>query len=415
MTPVWSFRVWSGTAAQSKALDVILLTHYAGLALYRALLNASPKVPLPDDLAQAWGVKRHPIANLVRRAFLKNRADTSTRLVYPALKAGYRMLDTLSQATNPESPEYASILVFLRKRLAERDHVLLQKDLHPPNSKNPPKLSSAPNPKTVPLLLNTTPAPTPEDPNPKPTYAPAARPRPLSELPAGKKRRIPVLDMAREFPLLRLDKPQPELLNRVLTQKNKKRQDRLDMVREWTNEESQVIGPPDCEEEDDWEERVADLLDREIVDPTLKAVRRRQENMHLARPEGWQFFMRAVDELEAWVAESTPSVKEVTYKRTLQLHGIKSVIDSLTREREDSVARANAMRQIIADEKALAVLEKRQDHAERKKKWEARMWLEHGEDWKKLVAKEKRERDERRAARFESDSWRKYPKVSPPH
>jgi hypothetical protein len=248
---------------------------------------------------------------------LKNRTDTSTRLVYPALDAGYRMLDTLVQAANPESAEYADVLTFLRKRLAQRNHVLLQKEIHPPNSKNPPKPSSAPNPLTVPLLVKTTPAPTPNNPNPKPIYP-------------GKKRKIPVLDMARDFPFLRLGRPQPGTLNRVLTQKNKARTRRLDMVRDWNSDESDIIGIIDCEEEDNWEDLVVDLLDREILHPALKMSKGKELRQLWIKPEARETFLHALNELQKWILESTnTNPNAITYKQTLMTHGIIWTLESL--------------------------------------------------------------------------------------
>ncbi|ETS78590.1 hypothetical protein PFICI_10652 [Pestalotiopsis fici W106-1] len=341
----------------------------ACLALYRALLEASPKVPLPVDLKTAWGNKRHPIANVIRRAFIKNRNDTSPRLVYPALEAGYRMLDTLSKAANPDTPEYDSILTFLRKRLAERNHVLQQKEAHPPHSKTPRKPSSAPNPSTIPLLVKTTPAPTPENPKPKPTYASEVRPRPSSDLPPGKKRRIPVLDMAREYPFLRLGRPQSPTLDRVLTQKNKARVQMLDRLRDWNDDDSTLIGVADCREEDHWDRLVLDLLDREGQGQQNGFTRRVQHGS-----------------------------SELSFMNTLHTNGITHVLQALTADREDAVARADAMRQIIKEEKAMAALEKAQDHENRRRRWEARMTAEHGAGWEDIIAEQKRQRDEARAA-----------------
>ncbi|KAH6647711.1 hypothetical protein BKA67DRAFT_396445 [Truncatella angustata] len=372
----------------------------ACLALYRALLNACPKVPLPDDLATAWPGKRHPIAHVIRRAFQKNRADTSTRLVYPALEAGYHMLDTLSRATDETTPEFASVLTFMRKRLAQRDHVLLQKVLHPPNSKNPAKPSSAPNPNTVPLLVNTTPAPTPQDPKPKPTYAAAARPRPSADLPPGKKRKIPVLDMAREYPFLRLGKPQSNILNRVLTQKNRTRVRRMDMVRDWNDEYSSGTGLYDCEEEDDWEEIIVDQLDREALAPVVNARNKSQRQEALVALGGREVFLRTLEEVELWVKETTGdrTKSALSYRQTLNIHGVSTVMEMLTQDRNDAVARAYAMRQIIKEEKALAKQEEEQDKLERRKRWEKRMRLEYGKNWEHVMAEEKRLRDEKRAA-----------------
>ncbi|KAI1848858.1 hypothetical protein JX265_001188 [Neoarthrinium moseri] len=350
----------------------------ACLALYRALLTLSPKVPLPPDLATAWPGPRNPIAHVVRRSFARNLTDTSPRLVFPALAAGYRMLDTLSRARDPATPEHASVLGFLRARLAKRKHILEMKALKSP--KPAPRPSSAPNASSVPLLVRTTPEPTRENPNPKPSYAAAARPRPRDQLPPGAKRKIPVLDMAADFPILRLNKPQPAELSRVLTQRIRRRVGHFTDVEAFTDESL-----PECEEEDAWEQHVMDLLDAEVLGPSLKAGRVVGDGAALAR---------AADEVEAWVGSE--GATQPTYAHSLRVHGIRWTMDWLTREREDAVARADAMRKIIADETALAAREREQDRAGRRARWEARMRAEHGDGWAEVVAEEKRARDLRR-------------------
>jgi hypothetical protein len=275
------------------------------------------------------------------------------------------MLDTLSKATNPDTPEYDSILTFLRKRLDERNHVLQQKETHPPHSKHPRKPSSAPNPNTIPLLVKTTPAPTPQNPKPTPIYTSEVRPRPSSDLPPGKKRKIPVLEMAREYPLLRLGRPQSPTLDRVLTQKNKKRVQRMDMFRDWNDEDNPRVNIADCKEEDQWD-KLVDMLGREGQDHDSTQFSKKE-------PPGMSF------------------------TSTLLTHGVYHILNALSADRSDAVARADAMREIIKQEKAMASQEKAQDHEDRRRRWEARMAAEHGASWENIVAEEKRQRDEARA------------------
>lgn len=358
-------------------------------------------MPLPDDLATAWGTKRHPIANAVRRAFLKNRNDTSTRLIHKALQAGYRMLDTLSRAANADSPEYASVLSFLRKRLAQRDHVLFQKELHPPNSKTPPAPYSGPRPNTVPLLVNTTPASTPMNPDPKPTYASFSRPRPLSDLPPGGKRKIPVMDMAGDYPILRFDKPQPRMLSRIILHKMAVRTKRLDLIRDWHDYDTTIVNIADCAEEDDWEDLIIDALDQELLEPVTSAWAEGEKHKSLSECEGREHFLRALDEVEGWIAQNSRRNQDVsTYSETLHTHAISWVMEALSRDRSDAVARAYALRQIIADEKALAAQEKEQKRSERRMAWEARMELEHGQGWREVVAAEEQLGTQDRQARL---------------
>lgn len=61
---------------------------FACLALYRALLRSAREIPLPPELTFNG---KHPIRAALRRQFRKNRADTSPRLVYAGLSAGYKV------------------------------------------------------------------------------------------------------------------------------------------------------------------------------------------------------------------------------------------------------------------------------------------------------------------------------------
>ncbi|KAI0133868.1 hypothetical protein BJ170DRAFT_177424 [Xylariales sp. AK1849] len=358
----------------------------ACLALYRALLALTPKISLPVSLSTAWGPKRDPIAHLIWRAFVRNRPDTSPRLVYPALRAGYRMLDTLSRAADPESPEYASILSFLQERLKEREHTLAMKKIHPLNSRNPPKPSSAPNPKSVPLLVRTTPAPTSQNPNPKVSYAAAQRPRPRSDLPPGGRRHVPVLDMASDFPILRISKPQPRILSRVLTQKIRKRTERQAVLTRMYEE-----GLSEAEEEDAWERRIVRLLKQEVLE---KGARKRRIDGGGSEGRKFEVEHRELDDSTAVAATNSG------YQQTIWRHGISAIMDMLAKEREDSVARADAMRALVAEESALAQQEKKERAEERRKRWEAGMLDKHGQGWGKITEEETRERDQARAERM---------------
>ncbi|KAI1772206.1 hypothetical protein F4818DRAFT_179391 [Hypoxylon cercidicola] len=328
----------------------------ACFALYRALLQQAPRIRLPDDLAAAWGPVS-PIKHLIRRAFRRNRNDTSPRLIFPALKAGYQMLDLLRSAavhssSSPWAPkpsaDHTSVVSFLRARLDERNRSLEAKKLHPPHSRNPPKPTSAPRPGAVPLLVNVTPAPTPQNPDPKPVYATPSRPRPQSELGGTGRRKVPHLDMASDFPFLRTAKPQSPMLSRVLTQKIRKRVERTHSVKYLFEDLT-----PDAELEDDWEQAMAPLLQAQG----------RGYSMRVFRNE-----VRAGN----------------TFRQTVWEHGIMYVQTALTRERDDQVARADAMRRLIEQEAALAEKERALRRVERRKGWEAKMLELHGEKWREL-------------------------------
>ncbi|OTA94205.1 hypothetical protein M434DRAFT_394960 [Hypoxylon sp. CO27-5] len=349
----------------------------ACFALYRALLQQAPRISIPDDLATAWGPV-NPIRHLIRRTFRRNRADTSPRLVYPALKAGYQILALLrSAASSPSftSPnaDHDSIISFLRARLAERNRSLAAKESHPPHSRNPPKQSSAPRPGTIPLLVDVTPAPTPQNPNPKPVYATPSRPRPASELGGTGRRKIPRLDMASDFPIMRITKPQSPLLSRVLTHKIRKRVARTESVQ--TSWEEAI---PDADLEDEWEKSIASLLEQES---------RKSANSGVAN--GYRDGNHTgMDNISAEVREArairNDYKTQATFRQTIWLHSIQHVQNLLTKERDHQIARADAMRNLIEEETKLAEQEKAQRALERRKRWEAKMLELHGEGWRNL-------------------------------
>jgi hypothetical protein len=286
------------------------------------------------------------------------------------------MLETLQRATDPKSVEHASILSFLQARLAERQNTLQTKELHPPNSRNPKKFSTAPHPLSLPLLVSTTSPPVLPGEYSRPSYAPAYRPRPLTELPPGKKRKIPKLDLAGDFPLLRMKKPQPPILARILTQKIKKRAERQTL--ELNMQEEQL---EDWRDEDWWEHRIMKLLDTEVVTKCLT------EKKADARLPG------ALKELQDyfWTEDENQS-----YEANMRNHGISYIREALVREREDAVAKADAMRMIIAGETALAETEEVERKLERRKQWEVRMLAEHGGGWRQVVEAEHRMRKQSR-------------------
>ncbi|KAK8131806.1 hypothetical protein PG984_008244 [Apiospora sp. TS-2023a] len=353
----------------------------ACLALYKALLAVAPKVPLPADLATAFGTKRDPVTHHVRSAFRRNLADTSPRLVYPALQAGYRMLALLTRvAEKPasrsttsslsSSPEHAAVVSFLRDRLAERNASLAAKALHPPNSRNPLPPSSAPRQGTRPLLVKISPPPTPENPFPVPQYATPNRPLPQSELGSlsettgrGSRRQIPRLEMAGDFPFLRLTKPQPLLLSRVLHQKNKKRVER---IAAWTQFKEEAM--LDAQEEDAWERTLNAFLSVE----------------------------------EACLNDGASAGDKATYEAAIREHGLQHLSDVLNQEREDSVARANAMRNLIRAEAALREQEEEARRSERRRWWEENQKKEEEEEMRQH--QQQKQREEARKSKSKTSS-----------
>ncbi|KAI2609879.1 uncharacterized protein GGS25DRAFT_520684 [Hypoxylon fragiforme] len=365
----------------------------ACFALYRNLLQQATRIHLPEDLATAWG-PRNPIKHLVRRTFRRNSSDTSPRLVYPALKAGYRILALLHAASTytpptkrpranakPKptgNPEYDSVIEYLRTRLEERNRSLAAKELHPPNSRNPPKPSSAPRPDTVPLFVNVTPAPTPMNPHPKPVYATPSRPRPLSELGGSGRRKIPHIDMASDYPFLRIKKPQPAVLSRVLNQKIKTRLQRTDTLREVFEEMM-----PEAEQEDEWERIVQGMY--------IEQARERRNNAlgEYDRNSDPPFIDDATARREARIIEEDFRAGN-TFRQTVFEHGNIYVQNQLNAERDDLVARADAMRRLIEEEKRLLVEEREQRAREKRRRWEEKMKEVEGDEWTKKILEKAR-------------------------
>ncbi|KAI1632905.1 hypothetical protein F4809DRAFT_57540 [Biscogniauxia mediterranea] len=343
----------------------------ACLALYRALLELAPKVSLPEDLVPPAG-RPNPIARQIARAFRRNREDVSPRIVYPALRAGYDALAALTAAAeDPSGAEHASVVALLRSRAAESARSAAHRGSPPTDPKTgerPPK-RGAPRPGTVPLLVNVTPAPTPYDPDPKPVYATPSRPVPASALGGTGRRQVPRLDMASDFSMLRLSKPQPALLSRVLTQKVIKRAERGRALQEITEE-----GYAEAEEEDEWEMALAQLLSDERWAALERACdsdnpEKRPGGDEQGEEEPPQVPRLRREELAIRLDEAA----RATYCQHLRVHGAWHLQAVLTREREDQIARADAMRRLIARESALAQQEKderrRRSHEERHARW----------------------------------------------
>ncbi|KAK8084204.1 hypothetical protein PG997_005475 [Apiospora hydei] len=332
------------------------------------------KSPSHPTWRRAFGTKHNPIVHHVRAAFRRNRADTSPRLVYPALQAGYRMLALLSRASaadtiatqeqqqqqsSASSPEQAAVEAFLRARRSERDATLAAKALHPPNSRNPRPPTSAPAKARAPPRPNLAPAdarkplPGPGIRRSEPTPAPI---RTRATRRETRKEADPAPRDGGRLPFLRLTKPQPALLSRVLHKKNKKRVERISA---WTQfKEEDML---DAQEEDEWERELARLG---------LAEEKEQKKKQPSTPRGRQQMTQAKH-----VVSSIEGDAE-TYEATIREHGLQYLSDILNQEREDSVARADAMRDLIKAETALRQQEEKERRLERRRTWEGKLQLQ---------------------------------------
>ncbi|KAI1171010.1 hypothetical protein F4777DRAFT_566887 [Nemania sp. FL0916] len=332
----------------------------ACLALLRALLRLAPQVSLPKKLATGWTGGRHPIAIYVQRAFRRNVADTSPRIIFPALTAGYRMLSVLQDAVaHPRSRQHASIVHFLRAQQEEHQ----RRNLANPPAQPEPRLPVRP------LVVDVTPEPTPANPNPTPMYTTPNRPLPRSELGGTGRRKVPYMELAGDFPFLRFTKPQPPALSRVLGNKIKRRTKRITLSHELQEE---VM--PEAREEDAWDKIVAGLVKDEKLSPS----RKKQLQLQPSSPDSDAVWQKQFD------VEVGDGFDERSHSFTLLLHGVYELNGLLLQERMDQVARADAMRQLVIQEKALAEQEKIQMAAEKRARWEARMLEEHGDKWRDL-------------------------------
>ncbi|KAI1260654.1 hypothetical protein F5Y18DRAFT_248461 [Xylariaceae sp. FL1019] len=363
----------------------------ACLALYRALLRIAPQISLPDDLANGWAGK-DPIAIHIARAFKRNVKDSSPRLIYPALQAGYRMLAVLKDAAESDSsPQHAQIREFLQARLVERhrSHAAAAKRAALPPR---PDKSTAPKPGTIPLLVNVTPEPTDENPKPKIVYDTPNRPLRKGQLGGTGKRKVPHMDTMGEFPFMRFTKPQPRIIHRVLFDKNKKRFKRMSMRQEFTEgtRDDMVL-------EDEWEKSVADLMRREQGLSALEAYDWSKPNSKVK----WKLLSRGkqIEEENEWMNEhdAGPGTgqDDRSYAWTLYEHGVQYLSEKLWIEREKNIAIADAMRKLIIEEKRLAAEEHKEDKRNKyiagKKLWQEKMKAKHGDEWY-IVANQNRRR-----------------------
>ncbi|KAK7754543.1 hypothetical protein SLS62_003564 [Diatrype stigma] len=430
----------------------------ACLALYRALLRSTPKIALPRSDLDAWQPVGDPLRHCIRRAFRRNRTDTSPRLIFPALDAGYRALATIHNAVlapstvSPSSPSSSSssdptspnpnpnpnptpnlnpnpaappdetkdevykreqardvILRFLAARQLERRRSLTAKETHPPHSRNPPPPSSAPREETLPLLVRVT---SPADSSPSalpyaarlrqqqqdeyqrryqspllgeeyqqpqqeepPVYMTPHRPVPASELGGSGRRRVPHLEMAGDFVFLRKSKPQSPVLSRVLLQKIRTREKRASLVQALMDE---MI--PDAELEDAWEESVEDMLLQQGQDERNGAGGGDTWTVHWNDDGGGRGYDSYNGSNGSGKGDRRRKMSgyrraaqrndEDTYRHSLWWHGVVYIQDVLSREREDQVARAAALRDLIIQERELAAKEKHERWEARRRYWE---------------------------------------------
>ncbi|KAM3515636.1 hypothetical protein MY11210_000814 [Beauveria gryllotalpidicola] len=210
----------------------------AVLALYRALAKAAKEVPLQGHIGDALA-HSSPIHSVLRRRFEKNSSDTSPRLVFAALTAGYKFLSFLHKSRNASSAEHGQIVRYLSSR----------KEI-PTQQAGAPAAKQATQRKE-PLLIKIS------GPGEAAEYTSNLYPRPLNSL--TRIRRVPMMATTADgLPFLRTSFVQPHEMSRMVGRKNAIFQSKIAKITEIQDE---LL--PDAEMEDEWERIVARQLRKE--------------------------------------------------------------------------------------------------------------------------------------------------------
>ncbi|OAA48353.1 ubiquitin-conjugating enzyme [Beauveria brongniartii RCEF 3172] len=209
----------------------------AVLALYRALAKTATKVPLQGHIGDSLA-HSSPIRAVLRRRFEKNSSDTSPRLVFAALTAGYKFLSFLHKSQNASSAEYRQIVRYLSSR----------KEIPTQQAGAP---ATKPAERKEPLLIKIS------GPGEAAKYTSNLYPRPLNSL--TRTRRVPMMATTAEgLPFLRTSFVQPHEMSRMVGRKNSIFQSNIAKITEIQDE---LL--PDAETEDEWERIVARQLRKE--------------------------------------------------------------------------------------------------------------------------------------------------------
>ncbi|KAG5952788.1 hypothetical protein E4U53_008072 [Claviceps sorghi] len=203
----------------------------AALSLYRALLRSAGKIAIPKDSEARRS--RNEVQHVIRKRFVDNRPLTSLRLVYASMTAGYKFLSLFSKALDQTSPEYAQITSQLRGSRSPK----------PESSRRSQNLPARP-PAQEPFLVNISK-------NDSPHYV-------ATYTLHSKKRTLNLCATADGQPFLRLKKPQPPGLSKMIGRKGVQFQSKILKYIEADGDLKQ-----DAALEDMWEDLVAAQMRRE--------------------------------------------------------------------------------------------------------------------------------------------------------
>ncbi|KAK1993452.1 hypothetical protein LX36DRAFT_661513 [Colletotrichum falcatum] len=217
----------------------------ACIALYRSLIREARAIPLPDDVLRKG--TQNPIPRLVKKAFVRNRTETSYRIVFSALGTGYNFLNLFKAAQTPDSRERSQIIAHLRDKKL--------RDAKSEAGKPAPRPQPPEKPKWPPLLQKVS-----GDGEP-PVYVSPRFPVPRERL-AGA-RRVPYASVTTEgIAFLRQKKPQDRSVTFYIQRKTRAKRRAMDLMLDSAREEM-----PWAAQEDRWEE---------IVQQQMAEARRRE-------------------------------------------------------------------------------------------------------------------------------------------
>ncbi|KAL7897444.1 hypothetical protein HDV63DRAFT_260506 [Trichoderma sp. SZMC 28014] len=332
----------------------------AALALYRALLRTASKVPVPlEDAAQKASreLKTNPIVRIVRKRFAKNKPYTSFRLIYAAMTAGYKFLNLLTNAQTPNSPQHNQVINHLQ---SVRQAAAASRAIPQPPRKPDPILPPEP------LLINVAKADEP------PKYTSNILPRPRDSLKGPGPRKVPSVSATADGqPFVRLRKPQPHAMSKMIGRKTNIFNDRilniLD-VDEWTASQAAL--------EDEWDRMMDKLIAKE--NPESQAFSRRpydQDYFPMGETFGWSVQLSRLwwewkieRTWEDWTARGEALNDLVEQERSLaeKERGIGSENDLLNKDSRRAAARLRRDAQefddappnvVVSDIPALPLLE----------------------------------------------------------
>ncbi|KAH8697536.1 putative DNA repair protein [Talaromyces proteolyticus] len=176
---------------------------FACLSLYRALLRQSSKLPQTN-------VEAESIRQLVRSRFDRYKELCSPTKTIHSLQAGYEALDLFYSAARGSKDSLTQINQYLQKLEARK--LVLESKKHEKLSKDVGLVTLGRHQKRRAQNIEYARQTKLPHPNVEPILS---RPRPI----ITGRRRVPVFVCARGIPFLRIKKPQPESLSRVIRQK----------------------------------------------------------------------------------------------------------------------------------------------------------------------------------------------------